>query len=87
MARVSLVKTIPRLQPPLPFPGASRPGFPHPNSFLATQSSVHLCTTQQNGRLATGKAENAGSSSSQTQLLSKAQSPRDPTGEGSCPSP
>lgn len=79
MARASLVQTIPRLQPPLPFPGASRPSFPHPNSFLATQSSVHLCTTQQNGRLATGEAEGTGSFSSQAQLLSKALSPQDPS--------
>lgn len=94
MARVSPVKTIPRLQPPLTFPGTSRPGFPHPNSFLATQSSAHLCTTQQNGRLTTGEAEGTGSSPSQAQLLSKALSPQDPppipqeqTREGSCPSP
>lgn len=78
MARVSLVQTITRLQPPLPFPGASRPGFPHPNSSLATQSSAHLYTTQQNGRLATGEAEGACSSFSQAQLLSKAPSPQDP---------
>lgn len=71
------MKTIPTLQPPLPFPGASRQAFPHPNRFLATQPSVHLCTTQQNGRLATGETEGAGSSSSQAQLLSKALSPQD----------
>lgn len=76
LARVSRMKTVPRLQPPPPFPGASRPDFPHPSSFLATQSSIHLFTTQQNGRLATGETEAAGSTS-QAEPLSKTPSPQD----------
>lgn len=59
--------------PPPHFPDTSRPRFPHRGSLLVTSHQLHLCTTQQNGRLATGKAESACSGSSQARPRAKPQ--------------